>query len=213
MSLRTFQETSEDLDRLVWYPTVFIQSNMGINWNMPPKKEMSSSTWVNFFVGMNSSEPAELSKKILSNDSPNQLLALLEHRLMPIIRVLRSKNLERGKKSIKIKKNTNVADADKEGIAWLKDANIVCEKEGATSKESAVYLVEVDRVGLRSYLLYTLEELLTAVRRTNSRKISVLEMRMVALQRELEEKNQLLETANTEIEKLKSTIKKSEKQL
>lgn len=215
MSLRTFQETCEDLDRLVWYPTVFIQSNMGINWNMPAKKEICSSTWVNFFVGMNSSEPAELAKKILTNDSPSQLLTLLEHRLMPIIRVLRSKNLERGKRTIKIKRNPANVETDKDGVAWLMDMGLVYEKEGKKGKETDSYSLDVDRVGLRSYLLYTLEDLLTTVRRTNSRKISVLELKVVTMQRELEEKTELLETANSEIERLKTqmkgAVKKTEK--
>lgn len=188
---------------------------MGINWNMPAKKEICSSTWVNFFVGMNSSEPAELAKKILTNDSPSQLLTLLEHRLMPIIRVLRSKNLERGKRTIKIKRNPANVETDKDGVAWLMDMGLVYEKEGKKGKETDSYSLDVDRVGLRSYLLYTLEDLLTTVRRTNSRKISVLELKVVTMQRELEEKTELLETANSEIERLKTqmkgAVKKTEK--
>ncbi|WP_104383531.1 hypothetical protein [Sphingobacterium sp. HMA12] len=88
MDMKEFQQFLSQLEDILWYPRVFIQSRNGMSWDDIPGRKYFSTAWMDFFFGINDGAFQGMVDNLINGSTIEQNVKEIAERLLPIIELL-----------------------------------------------------------------------------------------------------------------------------
>ncbi|MGM1431280.1 hypothetical protein ACS126_18645 [Sphingobacterium lactis] len=207
MDMKEFQQFLSQLEDILWYPRVFIQSRNGMSWDDIPARKYFSTAWMDFFSGINDGTFPGMVDSLINVNTIEQNEKEIAERLSPILELLESQELEQGTKRIGVRIDVEKFGRYGETLKEMSANGVIFDIIQDEEDVRETYFIDFRQADMRSYLIKNLKKILDNPKNSRERKIRELELRILEMERTNLELSTLLSGSRAEVSELK---KKSE---
>ncbi len=207
MDMKEFQQFLVQLEDILWFPKVFIQSRNGMSWDDIPARKYFSTAWMDFFSRINDGTFQGMVDNLINGNTIEQNENEITQQLTPILEHLESSEPEKGVKRLGVKIDTLNFGRYGESLKEMSAQGIIFDIIQDEEDIRDTYFIDFRPADTRSYLIQCLNKILDSPRNTREIKIKELELRISEMERANLELSTLLSGSRAEVSELK---KKSE---
>lgn len=204
MNMKAFQQFLSQLEDILWFPRVFIQSKNGMSWDDIPTRKYFSTAWMDFFLGINDGTFQDMADYLINGNTIEQIEKEIIEQLIPILDHLEASEPEKGTKRIGVKIDVEkfgrygetLKEMSKKGIIF----DIIQDEEDVREK----YFIDFRPADTRSYLIQSLSKILDSSRNYRNKRIKELELRISEMEKANLELSTLLSASRAETSQLRA---------
>ncbi|QIH36751.1 hypothetical protein [Sphingobacterium sp. DR205] len=207
MNMKEFQQLLSQIEDILWFPKVFIQSRNGMSWDDISAKNYFSTAWMDFFSGIYDGTFQSLVDNLINGNAVEQNDKEIAERLLPIIELLEASEPEQGTKRIGVKIDIEKFGRYGETLKEMSTKGIIFDIIRDEEDIRETYFIDFRPGDTRSYLIQSLNRILDSSRNSRESKIRELELKISEMANTNLELSTLLSGSRAEVSELK---KKSE---
>ncbi|MGN5955549.1 hypothetical protein ACP6L2_13135 [Sphingobacterium lactis] len=201
--MKEFQQFLSNLEDILWFPRVFIQSKNGKSWDDISTKKYFSTAWMDFFSGIHDGTFQGMVDNLINGSTFEQNEKEITEQLTPILDHLEASEPEKGAKKLGVKIDIEKFGRYREMLKEMSAKGIIFDIIQDEEDIRETYFIDFRPADTRSYLIQCLNKILDNPRNSRERKIKELERQISEMEKTNLELSTLLSGSRAEVSELK----------